>query len=525
MDLPTNIPGIDTVVHSVCKLLGHLGAHPEYGKGVRAFPEYLSNLLDEAKEVGDSPSEEEEELKSAMSIKLARQVGSRYFVTSRNAGRILSLSKRATQFLEALKVTKDLNNLERDVLEHLKSAQVLALLKVDGLLFDQVYADLMLLLKSNELNKKYLDMNPHYLELSKHLQLLVSSPRLVLDPSIKVFTSESRLYGENKKINHRLHTNSKQVRACLYSHDDFDEKFTFPLIKKASQCMLDKLKAYKAEQLPGGKLWKPNQAVCNALGNIEPTNDLCEGILGLNDWIQKRTPNFSQRTVSAMVEVLKNSTMPWFCKQTTDVKDKIISLAKRRSEQVRKEEHALLESNRRKRKANRKAEEEKARTKRLKQIQKEEELSKIPIIATTTELEDALNDAPGTTAKQQQAAKMLIIKQQLEVRLHAKGKRLILSQKGRKKTVDDLLKELSIIMEEEESQTKASLPDNLVGSKLNHKLHDDSMNISEWYTGEVTCISEETISIKYEGYSDTFEWDKKEILEDIQNNDLLFLIH
>ena len=65
----------------------------------------------------------------------------------------------------------------------------------------------------------------------------------------------------------------------------------------------------------------------------------------------------------------------------------------------------------------------------------------------------------------------------------------------------------------------------LVGSKLNHKLHDDSTNISEWYTGEVTCISEQTISIKYEGYSDTFEWDKKEILEDIQNNDLLFLIH
>ena len=69
--------------------------------------------------------------------------------------------------------------------------------------------------------------------------------------------------------------------------------------------MLDKLKTYKAEQLPGGKLWNPDQATRKALAKIQPTNDLCEGILGLNDWIQKRTPNFNQRTVSGMVEVLK----------------------------------------------------------------------------------------------------------------------------------------------------------------------------------------------------------------------------
>ena len=87
-------------MHSVCKLLGHLGPHPEYGKGVRSFPEYLHELLEEVEAVGDDVSEEEEELKSSMSIKLSRQVGSRFFVTSRNAGRILCLAKRATQFLE-----------------------------------------------------------------------------------------------------------------------------------------------------------------------------------------------------------------------------------------------------------------------------------------------------------------------------------------------------------------------------------------------------------------------------------------
>ena len=57
---------IDTIVHSVCKLLGYLGSHPDYGKGVRGFPEYLKELLEEVEEVGDNASEEEEELKTTL---------------------------------------------------------------------------------------------------------------------------------------------------------------------------------------------------------------------------------------------------------------------------------------------------------------------------------------------------------------------------------------------------------------------------------------------------------------------------
>ena len=68
------------------------------------------------------------ELKATSSIKLSRQVGHRYFVPSKNAGRILCPARWATQFLEALQVTKELNNLERDVSSY-------------GLI---VYADLMI---------------------------------------------------------------------------------------------------------------------------------------------------------------------------------------------------------------------------------------------------------------------------------------------------------------------------------------------------------------------------------------------
>ena len=515
---------IDTIVHSVCKLLGHLGSQPEYGKGVRGFPEYLKELLEEVEEVGDA-SEEEDELKATLSVRLSRQVGSRYFVTSRNAGRILCLARRATQFLEVLQVSKELNNLERDVLNYLKTPHVLALLKVDGLIYDQIYADLMILMKSTKLGKMYLDMNVHYLELSRHLELLGNSPRLLLDPSIKVFPSEPRLYGENRKLNHRIHQNSPQIRSRLYSHDDFDESCTFPLIKKASERMLDKLKNYKAEQLPGGKLWNPDTDTRKALAKIQPTNDLCEGILGLNDWLQKRTANFSQRTVSGMVEVLKNSTMPWFWKQNKDFKDKIIILAKKRSNQVIREEKELLEGHRRKRKMTRKAEEEKARVKRAKQAQKQEELSKIEIIPNITDLEDALSKAAGATPKQIEAAKIYILKQQLEVRLSLCGKRLTLSHKGRKKTSEDLLRELTVLIEEEEEKRlkERELPEGLNGRKIKHKLKDDATDIAEWYDGEIVGMSENIVTIEYVGYTDTFEWDKVDIAEDIFNSDLIFL--
>ena len=65
--------GVDLIVHSICKLLGNLGAHPEYGRGVQAFPEYLQAFLENAEAVGDTDEEELEQLQASLSVKLARQ--------------------------------------------------------------------------------------------------------------------------------------------------------------------------------------------------------------------------------------------------------------------------------------------------------------------------------------------------------------------------------------------------------------------------------------------------------------------
>ena len=111
--------------------------------------------------------------------------------------------------------------------------------------------------------------------------------------------------------------------------------------------MAQKLKTYKEDQLPGGKHWDPSPSIREALKDLEPTNDACESILVLNDWLQKTTPNITQRTVSAMVQMKKNKTMGWLELQDQARKDRIIDLAQSRAKKVEEgskvenEEHRL----------------------------------------------------------------------------------------------------------------------------------------------------------------------------------------
>ena len=90
-----------------------------------------------------------------------------------------------------------------------------------------------------------------------------------------------------------------------------------------------KLKNYKTDQLLGGTFWSPPPNVSEALKDLDPTNDACETILGLNDWLQKGTPNMSQRTVSAMVKTMKNGTVAWLSNQPQEMHKAIVDLARK----------------------------------------------------------------------------------------------------------------------------------------------------------------------------------------------------
>ena len=131
-------------------------------------------------------------------ISLDRQVGNRYFVTASNAGKILFLREAAIGFLQNTDKYKG-NQLERNVYEKLQSIDCAYNLKADALMFYYVYADLVMLVKSQELQKSAFDMNKHYQELSLFLEAVGKCPQMLMDKTIKVFPSKMQLYGNDKK--------------------------------------------------------------------------------------------------------------------------------------------------------------------------------------------------------------------------------------------------------------------------------------------------------------------------------------
>ena len=108
--------------------------------------------------------------KSCLDITLSRQVGSRYFVTSCNATKILFLAFAAIQFLTFTDKYKDGKKLEKDVFQKLHDSELLTCLQADALMFHHVFADLVTLAKSKELRKSAYDMQQHYLELKFFLE-------------------------------------------------------------------------------------------------------------------------------------------------------------------------------------------------------------------------------------------------------------------------------------------------------------------------------------------------------------------
>ena len=183
--------------------------------------------------------------------------------------------------------------------------QELVQLKADALMFHHVYADLSMLAKSTDLNKSSLDMNEHNLELQHFLQEVESTIHRWSLIDLKVFISEERLYGDDKRVNHRLHSRYKPVEEQIFKVDEWDGTLLLPLLAVGATEMNSKLITYAKNQLPGGKYWNPEPAVEATLKRLKPNNDLCESILGLNDYLTT-IPNLHQLTRSNMIQVKKN---------------------------------------------------------------------------------------------------------------------------------------------------------------------------------------------------------------------------
>ena len=173
-------------------------------------------------------------------------------------------------------------------------------------MFYHVYADLMVLAKSNILNKSALDMAYHYLELLTFFREIQQHPDTILDGQYQVFRSERRLYGDDRRVNHRLHKKVEPAHKCLLKSEVWDRDLLYPLIVSGAAAMEIKLCEYAKDYLPGGLYWNPDPHVREIMTKLKPTN---ESLLGLNDYLSGAIPNMHQVTRSNMIQVKKNSSL------------------------------------------------------------------------------------------------------------------------------------------------------------------------------------------------------------------------
>ena len=351
-----------------------------------------------------------------------------------NASKIFFLAKASVEFLEYTGKNSG-NNLERTVYQKLQDPEELSRLKADALMFYFVYADLVMLAKSNDLDKSALDMNQHYMELQLFLRMIEEEPQTAMNKSYTVFPSETRLYSSENSVNHRLHSKDVPVYARLFQPDDWDCTLLHPLLVAGATKMKLKLTEYAKNQLPGGRYWEPEPGVKAVLRNLKPNNDLCESILGLNDYLSTAIPNMHQLTRSNLVEIKKNKTMKWFRELPQNERQAVSYLAKKSRGDVMKkyQEEELARS--KQRQENMRHCHERRKAVREKAAREKEELSHQHLITTVEELKKALQDieSEDIAASRKKQRKTALIRMQINIRKKVLAQRIKIpfSQNGK----------------------------------------------------------------------------------------------
>ena len=398
---------VDTLVYEFCKLFGRCG--PEYACGV-SFNDFLHLKI--------STTENAEYYQTCLKVHLQRQVGSRYFVTALNATKVLFLKDAAIDFLKFTGKDTRGNKLERDLFAKLNDPAEHAHLQVDGLMYYHVYGDMYMLSKSNDLGLSVLDMNNHYLELHDYLTILEATPELVFDPTYHVFLSEDRLYGSNPKLNHRLKSPAAVVYDKLFDKDNVDCAYLTGLVGRGALRMKCKLITYAQDQLPGGCFWEADEGVRAILSQIKPSNDACESIFGLNDYLTTAIPNMHQMARSNLVQTKKNATLKWLSDLPEEKQSEIVDLAIKQRKHVHKDCQDE-EKMRCRQRQQRMVDENTKRVATDKRLQEEKEkLSQSHLITSSSELKAELEsiDKEAISATRKKNKKIELLKTQVRMR-------------------------------------------------------------------------------------------------------------
>ena len=503
-------PQADVFVHEFCKLLGQHGV-PEYGLGSLAFPDFLQLCVHSEKKVY---------YEQCLKIRLQRQVGNRYFVTAANATKILFLCEAATDFLVYSGKDKG-NKLECSVFQKLQDPVELAHLTADAIMFHHVYSNLVMLAKSTTLNKSVLDMNQHYLELKLFLQEIERDPEIAMNPDYMVFKSESRLYGTDKEVNHRLHNMYKCTEQKVFTELP-DKTTVYSLLVVGASAMHEKLSVYAQNQLPDGVYWNPDPEVKAILKSLRPNNDVCEGILGLNDYLTTALPNMHQMSRSNLIQAKKNRTIHWLGQLPSDKRSDIVTLArKRRVEVAKSSREAEVERSKMRRE---KMMREKCRRDALEEraIREKEYLSNLDLISSCEDLKTILseieNENISSTKKAQKRRK--VIREQIDIRKKVLSEKINIpfSKNRKQRPVSEIVKDFMQYLNEHSSQLSSETSDTLVGKKILHRFETDGKE--QWYAGVV--VSYNAVSKLYEiAYDNEDDHCFFNLSEDISQGDLI----
>ena len=494
----------NTLIHEFCKLFGKHGT-PEYGCGSLTFPDFLAiKCKDQTTNY----------YKLCSSVVLNRQVGSRYFVSASNACKIFFLAKGTIEFLEYTGKEKG-NNLEQTVYSKLKSSTELSRLKADALMFYFIYADIVMLAKSNTLDKSAFDMKQHYLELQQFLQVIEKDPMVVLNKSHKVFLSEERLYGIDENLNHRIRNRNMPMYARLFESDEWNESLLYPLIAAGARKMKEKLTDYAKAHLPGGKYWNPDPAITVTLKGLKPNNDVCESILGLNDYLTTAIPNMHQMTRSNLTQAKKNKTIGWYQELSPCSKQTVTQLAIKNKQAVLKQ-YCLEETKRSEQRQKLMEQCHQRRTAMREKAAKEKEyLTHQHLIKTVPELKEALKEIDmhiDTTASKRIKEKYAFLRTQINIRKKVLNQniKITFSHHGKKRPLSDVIQDLTDFIKEYppfpgdncsmQQQIEVSDPFSLIGKNILHKFTLDSGE-DQWFRGMVLSYDSNTKTheLVYEG--------------------------
>ena len=278
--------------------------------------------------------------------------------------------------------------------------------------------------------------------------------------------------------------------------------------------MKEKLTSYAKDQLPGGCYWEPDKEVQDVLCKLSPSNDVCESILGLNDYLTTAIPNLHQMAGSNLIQVKKKQTLKWLSDLSDDkqhfiidraVKDRRLISKEYQSEQKARSKYRqekMLEANTRRKALEKKLSEERDKLSQLHLFTSSDELKKELILID----EDTNN-------RTKMSRKKSLLRSQVQIRRKVLGQTvpIVFSTKGKQRPLNNIVNELCDFINSctlpRECELFIQNPLSLVGKKVKHKFLEDD-ETPTWYLGRVLSYSseEKTHCMKYDGEDETYDF-------------------